>query len=135
MGKLLDAVASQLSVRSTDKESGSYTIREATEETRELFKKVFQRDMYLKLKKIKVGETIDYVFGSIDNGLADQPIIKANENLEEILNKLPRLESGESYAFPPNSYICITLTAQKAKKGQKRMKISLMSDSFVKAGL
>jgi len=135
MGKLLDAVASQLSIRSICKESGNYINKDVTKETKELFKKEFQRHMYLKLKKIKVGETIDYVFGSIDNKLGAQPMNSANENLAEVLNKLPQLENGESYAFPNNSYIYITLTAQKAKRGQKRMKISLVSDSFVKAGL
>ena len=135
MGKLLDAVASQLSIRSISEEGGIYTQKDVTEETRELFKKEFHQDMYRKLKKIKVGQSIDYIFGSIDNKLTAEPSIKVNENLAEVLNKLPKLESGEIYAFPPNSYICITLTAQRAKRGQKRMKISLVSDAFVKAGL
>ena len=133
MGKILEEVASQLSIRSISKEGGSYIYKEVTDGTRALFKKEFHQELYRKLKKVKVGESVDYIFGSIDNKFRKQPIMSANKNLEDVLIKLPELEEGESYAFPPNLYICITLTAQSAKRGQKRPKISLVSDMSVKA--
>jgi hypothetical protein len=45
MGKLLDAVASQLSIRSACGEGGTFVHKDVTEETREVFKKEFHQHM------------------------------------------------------------------------------------------
>lgn len=40
----------------------------------------------------------------------------ANDNLAEVLLKLPDLPDGERYVFPSRTYICFTLTGRNGKK-------------------
>ena len=142
MGKLLDAIASQLSIRSMRNEGSSegltvetkgYVYQDVSEEIRNLFKKEFNRHMYRKLRQINKGESIEYMFDCGTERPLSLLMDDANDNLAEVFNKLPQLPEGEVYAFPPNSYISITL---RAKMGRRmHIKINLVSDVFVKAGL
>ena len=139
MGKMLDAIASQLSIRSIVKEGEvnnlkeRYFYKEVPEKTKTQFKKAFNQHMYRKLTKMKVGDSLDYMF---DCGKARPLSVlmdEANENMAEVLQKLPQLPEGERYVFPPESYLSITL---KAKMGKRmHIKINLASEVFVKAGL
>lgn len=129
MAKLLDVIAEQLKVRRL----GGDTSEEVSEQVRKIFKKEFNHHLYRKLKTINVGEHIDYMY---DCG-KERPLSvlndNANLNLAEVLKKLPELPEGEYYAFPPNSYISFTLTEKFSR--QCKVKISVVSEVFVKAGL
>jgi len=130
MAKLLDVIVSQLRIRVDEKENSD---KEVPSEVMELFKKEFNHHLYRKLKTIKVGEYVDYMFECGYSRPLGTIVYNANDNLAEVLKKLPKLPEGESYAFPPNSYIAFTLTGKYNK--QFKIEINLVTDVFIKAGL
>ena len=130
MGKLLDVIASQLKIR-VDAEENCY--KDVSEEVRKLFGREFNHHLYRKLKTIDVGEYVDYMYECGHSRPLGTIMYNANDNLAEVLKKLPELPDGESYAFPPNSYIAFTLTSKYHK--QFKIKISLVSSVFENAGL
>lgn len=126
MEKLLDAIASELKVRVLVKERFEKTphgieigtmqmfdYRDVTDEERELFKKEFHKHLVAKLQEMRDGESVEY--GSDYEGAQGIFIEGANDNLAEVLLKLPTLKDGETYSLPFGTYICITLT-EKDKK-------------------
>lgn len=146
MGKLLNAIASQLSIRSNNENVGidvdkgtintdnkRYIYNDVPEKTRAQFKRVFHQHMYRKLSKMKVGDSLNYMFDCGNDRPLSLIMDDANQNLAEVLQKLPELPEGESYAFPPNSCVEITLMAKMGKR--LHIKINLVSNVFVEAGL
>ena len=127
MEKLLNAIASRLSVRVTVEESSKKTLegvltltvkmkmydhRDVSEEVRKLFKKELNNHLFTKLQEIEVGEYVDYEFECGQVRPLGTLMKDANDNLAEVLLKLPALEDGESYELPFETYIRFTLTGK-----------------------
>lgn len=123
MEKLLNAIASKLNVRVIAEESSSsafygiitvtmhmYDYKDASDEVRELFKKELNNHMFNKLQEIEVGESVEYMFECGQERPLGSIMDDANDNLAEVLQKLPALPEGEKYTLPFETYIRITLT-------------------------
>lgn len=127
MDKLLNAIASRLNVRVVVKEerdtnlvNGVVTLsieffdyRDVSDEVRELFKKELNNHLFSKLQEAKIGEHVEYGFdyGNVRPlGILMEDV---NDNLAEVLLKLPVLNDGERYTFPCDTYVRFTLTDKK----------------------
>lgn len=129
MDKLLNAIASRLNVRVVVEEHSKRTLqgvlnvtmqmfdhRDVTDEVRELFKKELNNHLFTKLQNMKSGEYVEYGFDYGDVRPLGTLMEDANDNLAEVLLKLPALNDGETYDFPCDTYIRFTLTERDAKK-------------------
>lgn len=118
MEKLLNAIVSKLEIRTPVEEhfkeelNGVLNIkmtmfkhRNVPDEVKEQFKKEFNNHLYMKCKEENGFGYVDYIF---EYGLK-RPIGKlmedANDNLAEVLLKLPPLNEGESYELPSDTYM------------------------------
>ena len=121
MDKLLNAIASRLTIQvvvEADKTlQGVVTVtrqmfdrRDVEDEVKELFKKELNNHLLTKLQDLKVGEYVDYGFAYGNVRPLGTLMEEANDNLAEVLLKLPSLNDGETYDFPCNTYIGFTLT-------------------------
>ena len=123
MEKLLDAIASRLTVRVTVEEQSEKTLesvltvtmamfdhKDVSEEVRKLFKKELNNHLFTKLGEIEVGEYVDYGFDYGQVRPLGTLMEDANDNLAEVLLKLPPLNDGECYDFPCDTYIRFMLT-------------------------
>ena len=131
MEKLLDAFASGLTVRFTVKEQSEKTLegvlavtmamfnhKNISDEVKELFKQELNNHLFTKLKEIKVGEYVDYGYDYGQVRPLGTLIEDANDNLAEVLLKLPPLNDGECYDFPFDTYIRFTLTEKDERKAK-----------------
>ncbi len=129
MEKLLNAIASRLTVRVTVEEQSEKTLegvltvtmamfehRDVSDEVKELFKKELNNHLFTKLQDIEVGEYVHYGFDYGQVRPLGTLMEDANDNLAEVLLTLPALEDGESYEFPCNTYIRFTLTGRDDKE-------------------
>ena len=128
MEKLLNAIASRLNVRSVVEEQSEKTLqgvltvtmqmfdhRDVTDEVRELFKKELNNHLFTKFQDMEVGEYVEYGFDYGNVRPLGTLMEDANDNLAEILLKLPALNEGETYDFPCDTYIRFTLTGKSEK--------------------
>ena len=129
MDKLLNAIASRLTIRVVVEEESEKTLqgvvtvtmqmfdhRDVEEEVKELFKKELNNHLFTKLQDLKVGEYVDYGFAYGDVRPLGTLMEEANDNLAEVLLKLPALNDGETYDFPCNTYIGFTLSERNEEK-------------------
>ena len=129
MDKLLNAIASRLTIRVVVEEESEKTLqgvvtvtmqmfdhRDVEEEVKELFKKELNNHLFTKLQDLKVGEYVDYGFAYGDVRPLGTLMEEANDNLAEVLLKLPALNDGETYDFPCNTYIGFTLIERNEEK-------------------
>ncbi len=129
MEKLLNAIASRLNVRVTIEEEfeqtsegvltvtmAMYDHKEVSEEVRELFKKELNNHLFTKLKETELGEDVEYGFDYGNVRPLGTLMEDANDNLAEVLLKLPPLKDGESYDFPCDTYIRFTVTGREEKE-------------------
>lgn len=127
MDKLLNAIASRLTIQvvvEADKTlQGVVTVtrqmfdrRDVEDEVKELFKKELNNHLLTKLQDLKVGEYVDYGFAYGNVRPLGTLMEEANDNLAEVLLKLPSLNDGETYDFPCNTYIGFTLTERNEEK-------------------
>ena len=107
MEKLLNAISRRLKVRSIVEE------QEVTEEVRNMFQKELKNHLFEKLQKIEVGESVVYSF-NYGNAIGKH-IGDANDNLAEVLLKLPALPDGNRYVLPFNTFISFALTEKNGK--------------------
>lgn len=125
MEKLLNAIASRLTVRVTVKKQSEKTLegvltvtmamfdhKDVSDEIRELFKKEFNNHLFTRLKEIEVGEYVEYGFDYGNLRPLGTLMEDANDNLAEVLLKLPPLNDGEFYDFPCDTYIRFTMTGK-----------------------
>lgn len=123
MEKLLNAIASRLNVRVTVEEQAEETLegvltvkmamfdhKDVSDEVRQLFKKELNNHLFTKLHEVEVGEYVEYGFDYGRVRPLGTLMEDANDNLAEVLLKLPTLPAGESYDFPCDTYIRFTLT-------------------------
>ena len=128
MEKLLNAIASRLNVRIVVEEQSEKTLqgvltvtmqmfdhRDVTDEVRELFKKELNNHLFSKLQKMEAGEYVEYGFDYGNVRPLGTLMEDANDNLAEVLLKLPALKDGETYDFPCDTYIRFTLTKKDEK--------------------
>lgn len=118
MDKILNAIASRLTIRKVVEEESEKTLlgvitvtmqmfahRDVEKEVKELFEKELNNHLFTKLQQLKVGEYVEYgnvrPFGTL--------MEEANENLAEVLLKLPALNDGEIYELPCDTYMGFTL--------------------------
>lgn len=127
MDKLLNAIASRLNVRIVVEEerytnlvNGVVTFsmeffdyRDVSEEVRELFKKELNNHLFSKLQEAKIGEHVEYGFDYGNVRPLGTLMEDTNDNLAEVLLKLPALNDGEKYVFPCDTYIRFTLIDKK----------------------
>lgn len=118
MEKLLNAIASRLTVRIVVEEQPYETLqglnitmqifelRDVTDEVRELFKKELKNHLFTKLQNMRFCESVAYSF-DYNKG--------ANDNLAEVLLKLPILNDGEYYVFTSETYIRFTVAKREAE--------------------
>ena len=129
MEKLLNAIASRLYVRVVVEEQSEKTLqgvvtvtmhmfdhRDVTDEVRELFKKELNNHLFTKLQNMEAGEYVEYGFDYGNVRPLGTLMEDANDNLAEVLLKLPTLNDGETYDFPCDTYIRFTLTEKDEKK-------------------
>ena len=129
MDKLLNAIASRLNVRVAVEEHSKRTLqgvlnvtmqmfehRDVTDEVSELFKKELNNHLFTKLQNMKSGEYVEYGFDYGDVRPLGTLMEDANDNLAEVLLKLPALNDGETYDFPCDTYIRFTLIERDTKK-------------------
>ncbi|MGN1327916.1 MAG: hypothetical protein ACI4VQ_07585 [Clostridia bacterium] len=127
--KLLNAIASGLNVRVTLREQSEKTLegvltvtrsmfdyKDASDEVRELFKKELNNHLFTKLKEIEVGEYVVYGFDYGKVRPLGTLMEDANDNLAEVLLKLPSLKDGERYVFPCETYIRFMLIGKYEKE-------------------
>lgn len=125
MERVLDEIASKLNVQVVVKERVKRSIdgalistekwlehRDVTDEVRELFKKELENHLFNKLQNMKVGEYVEYGFDYGDVRPLGTIMENANDNLAEVLLKLPALNDGETYSFPCDTYIRFTYVDQ-----------------------
>lgn len=128
MEKLLDAIASGLDIRGAEEkdlkvsdeypliiETDWYDYKEVSQEVIELFKKELINHLIENVKKLDVGEHVDYGF-EYDSKPLGTLIEGANDNLAEMLLKLPALDEGESYELPEDTYVRFTVTRKNNDK-------------------
>ena len=126
MHKLLNAIASRLNVRIVVEDDPEETLQEVVtvtmqmfdyrdveDEVRELFKKELNNHLFTKLHEMKVGEKVEYGFDYGDVRPLGTIMEESNDNLAEVLLKLPALNDGEKYVFPCDTYIRFTLIDKK----------------------
>lgn len=129
MDKLLNAITSKLTVRIVVEKKlektlqGGVTVtmqmfdhRDVEDEVKELFKKELNNHLFAKLQEMKVGEKVEYGFAYGNERPLGTLMEEANDNLAEVLLKLPTLKEGEEYDFPCNTYIGFTLIKRSKKK-------------------
>lgn len=129
MEKLLNEIASRLNVRVVVEEQSEKTLqgvlsvtmqmfdhRDVTNEVRELFKKELNNHLFTKLQKMEVGEYVEYGFDYGNVRPLGTLMEDANDNLAEVLLKLPALNDGETYDFPCDTYIRFTLTEKDEER-------------------
>ncbi len=127
MKDFLDAIASRLNVRIVVEEhSGEvlqglnitmqmFNYREVTDEVRDLFKNELRNHIFAKLQTMEVGESAEYVFDCGDIRPLGTLMQDANDNLSEVLLKLPTLDDEETYSLPSDTFICFTLTKKEVE--------------------
>ena len=71
--------------------------------------------MIENVKKLDVGEHVDYGF-EYDSKPLGTLMEEANDNLAEVLLKLPALDEGESYELPEDTYVRFTVTERYENK-------------------
>lgn len=74
-----------------------------TDDIKEQFKDSLIEHLSSKLRKIEIGEYVDYAF----NCSLLCPSSSLNKYMEEILSKLPALESNQKYYLPPDTFFKI----------------------------
>lgn len=129
MEKLLSAIVSRLKVQVTVEEQSENTLegvltlrmamfehKDVSDEVKELFKKELSDHLFTKLHEIEVGEYVEYGFDYGNVRPLGTLMEDANDNLAEVLLKLPTLPAGESYNFPCDTYIRFTLTGKEENK-------------------
>lgn len=134
MDKLLNAIASRLTIRRVVEEEVEQTWkgvvtftmqmfdhRDVEDEVKELFKKELNNHLFTKLQNLKVGEYLDYGFDYGDVRPLGTLMEEANDNLAEVLLKLPALNDGETYDFPCNTYFGFTLTEKNEEKATGKL--------------
>jgi len=128
MEKLLDAIASGLDIRGAEEkdlkvsdeypliiETDWYDYKEVSQEVIELFKKELINHLIENVKKLDVGEHVDYGF-EYDSKPLGTLMEEANDNLAEVLFKLPALNEGEAYELPEDTYVRFTVTERDKNK-------------------
>ena len=122
MDKLLNAIASGLNIRAVVYKQSEEALqnglsittrvivyKDVTDNVRKKFKKELKKHLFSKLRKIEVGESVDYSFNYGKVKHLGTLIKEANNNMAEVLLKLPKLKEGENYEFPPSTYISFKL--------------------------
>lgn len=119
MEKLLNTLVSRLSVRMVASEPSiktwkgvskdSFDCRDVSDSIKEIFKIEFDNQLYSKMQRMEVGESIVYGFDYDSVRPLGTLMEDANDNMAEVLLKLPALKDGESYAFPRDTYLQFTL--------------------------
>lgn len=134
MDKLLTVIASGLDIRSAVNinfekvlQDNSNVIasesdyQEVINKARRRFKKEFKNHLFNKLKKIEVGEYVDYYFDYGNIRPLGIIMERANDNMAEVLIKLPTLKDGECYVFPHGTYISFELIERYQKGGTVKL--------------
>lgn len=129
MDKLLNAIASRLTIRvvveeeSDKKLQGVDTVtmqmfnhRDVEDEVKELFKQELNNHLFTKLQDLKVDEYADYSFAYGNVRPLGTLMKEANDNLAEVLLKLPALNDGETYELPCDTYIVFRLTERNEER-------------------
>lgn len=88
----------------------SYT--RASLEVKEAFKAVLRENLLSKLEKCSIGEKISYSFylGTVHSPHSvyhGDPAQSINQNLQEVIDKLPKLPEGEEYVFPDHTSVSV----------------------------
>ncbi len=125
MEKLLNAIASKLSIRITVEKKSKKNLdgflistmsvfdhKDVSDEVRDLFKTELNNHLFSKVEEIEVGEYVDYGFNYGPESSLGTLMAEANDNLAEVLLQLPPLNDGECYDFPCETYICFALTGK-----------------------
>lgn len=124
---VLEAIASRLTVRTVVQEqSGSgpmglgvtmqmYDHKEVSDEVKALFEEELDNHLRSKLQGMEIGDSVDYGFEYGNVRPLGTLMEDANDNLAEVLLKLPALGKGESYEFPYETYIKL-LVAERNKE-------------------
>ena len=129
MDRLLNVIASELSVRLVVDEKPEGTLQEATfsmqifkyrdvgRAIKELFQKELTNHLCTKLQDLKYGEEVTYCFA----------YGKVNNNLEEVFLKLPALNDGEAYNLPCDTLVRFTIT----KKTEEEILVNTSASSWI----
>ena len=135
MERLLDAIANRLTIRVTTEEqseqisegvSVSWTMYEhkpISEDIRKIFKKEFNNHLFTKLTEAEIGDSVEYLYECGNVRPIGTILDYANDNMADVLDKLPKLEEGEQYDLPTDTYIGFILQ-NKGEDGKFRTKIS-----------
>ncbi len=102
MDRLLNAIASGLNIRSHNRSE------EVIQKARKKFISELEKHLFSKLENLEVGQCITYSFNY--ENISETIIEKVNNNMKEVLLKLPALEKGERYIFPQDTYFSFKLT-------------------------
>ena len=138
MEKLLNAIASRLTIRSVNEERKTTTVNspitvtihpfgyeERMNSIRERFKKELNEHIFRKLQKRKTGGYVDYMFECGKHRPLGYIMDEANDNLAEVLQKLPVLQNGERYVLPANTYFSFILL--KKDENEVEVKVEILS--------
>ena len=126
MEKLLNVISKELKIRFIEKEEKLnnisnviiclYTYEDTNDEVKRLFKKELRNHIFEKLENQEVGEFVEYMFDWGDFRPLGSIMEDANDNLAEVLQKLPKLPENAQYVFPIDTYFCLTVTDKSEDK-------------------
>lgn len=129
MEKLLDVIARGLYIKGPEEkykedkiedyplhvESNWFTEKAVSQEVEEMFKNEFRKDVIERVKKLDIGDHVEYGFG-YDIKPEGTLIEGANDNLARIILKLPTLNEGEHYEMTEDTYVRFTVTRKNNDK-------------------
>ncbi len=129
INKLLNAITEGLNLRCLvdeqpeEKLEGDLTLKvtmfstkDVSDEVKELFKQEFYNHLLEKFRESEEGEFITYSFNDGMKKYIGTVQQQANDNMAEVLLKLPSLEKGESYQFPDDTYVTFALIEKSDQK-------------------
>lgn len=143
MEKLLNAIASRLKIRVTKESAnhlggaltismGTFEYKDVPEETRELFKGQLVLHLLSKISGCKFGEKVEYIFDFGNVRPLGNIREDANDNMAEILFKLPFLNEGECYVLPIDTYIGFEMVQENNSVIVKPLASEWISEAYSK---
>ena len=137
MEELLNAIVSKLKIRfivnenlGNQLEGGTFGIvsrfefKDVTEEVKEIFKKELIQNLISKLQRAKKGEYIEYEYNFETKKPLGKIMRNANDNLAEVLLKLPKLQYGEWYDLPSDTRFYFKLGEIKSERANVEADVS-----------
>lgn len=133
MEEWLNLISEALTIRVTVEEHSErgvnvkakiYKTKDVSKEVREQFKTELYNHLCTKLQEIEVGEYVDYSFNFGKVKQRGTLMEDANDNLAEVLLKLPPLKEGECYELPCN--ICMRFVLKEKDDQTERVYFKLL---------